>query len=188
MAVPEAPPAQPRPRCLSAANVLSASRVPLALAMVAAWLHGQPGVAFACFALAVATDLVDGPLARRRGETSAIGGFLDHATDALLVALGLGALASQAAVPALLPWLVLGSFTQYALDSRVLAGQPLRASALGRWNGIAYYALLGTALGRAALGAEWLPAAWILVAGWLLCATTCVSMADRAWAFLRLRG
>jgi phosphatidylglycerophosphate synthase len=39
----------------------------------------------------VATDWLDGRIARRFGETSALGGFLDHVTDAAFVSLGLAA-------------------------------------------------------------------------------------------------
>ena len=46
--------------------------------------------------------------------------------------------------PLVLPGLVAAAFVQYTLDSRALAGQRLRASALGRWNGIAYFVLLAT--------------------------------------------
>ncbi len=157
----------------------------MAPALVASIVHGAHLTAFAIFWLAVATDLLDGRVARRFGESSPLGGFLDHATDALFVASGLGAVAALGETPALLPPLVVIAFTQYALDSRVRAGRPLRASSLGRWNGIAYFVLLGVPVVRDALGLGWPPAEWVRAMGWALCASTVLSMGERAVAFVR---
>ncbi len=180
------PPAEPlRPRLATRANALTTLR--LALAPLVVWAIGAEahGAALAGFALAVATDLADGPVARRYGEASALGGFLDHGTDALFVASGLGALAYAGAVPAPLPPLLLAAFAQYALDSRALAGRPLRASALGRWNGVAYFVLLGIPVVRDGLALGWPPAALVRALGWALVATTCASMLDRLLALRR---
>jgi cardiolipin synthase (CMP-forming) len=142
-------------------------------------------LALACFALAVATDLADGRVARRFGEASALGGFLDHATDATFVATGIASLAYVGIAPAPLAPLVLAAFAQYALDSRALAGRPLRASALGRWNGIAYFVLLGIPVVRDGLTIGWPADALVRVLGWALVATTCASMTDRLLAHRR---
>jgi phosphatidylglycerophosphate synthase len=177
-----------RPRLATRANALTGARLALAPVLVWAVCAGAPALAFACFALAVGTDLADGRVARRFGEASALGGFLDHATDALFVASGLGALASLGLVPLPLPALVLAAFAQYALDSRALAGRPLRASALGRWNGIAYFVLLGVPVVRDGLTLAWPADALVRALGWTLVATSCASMLDRAAALLRARG
>jgi phosphatidylglycerophosphate synthase len=155
--------------------------VPACGLAIATGLHW---IAFACFWLAVTTDLVDGPVARRRGEVSAFGGFFDHATDAAFVATGLAALAYRGIVTPLLAPLVLLAFAQYALDSRVLAGRRLRTSKLGRWNGIAYYVLLGTPLTRNALGLDWPGYGFEALFAWVLVATTLFSMIDRAGALV----
>jgi cardiolipin synthase len=172
----------PSLRFATRANALTLLR--LALAPWLAWsvCNAVAEAALACFALAVATDLADGRVARRFGEASPLGGFLDHATDALFVATGLGALALAGAVPAPLPVLVLAAFLQYALDSRALAGRPLRASALGRWNGIAYFVLLGIPVVRDGLALGWPDAALVRSFGWALVASTVASMADRLLA------
>jgi len=169
------------------ANALTLAR--LALAPLLAWAICAPAATLAliCFALAVASDLADGRVARRFGEASPLGGFLDHAIDATFVASGLAALALLGLVPALLPALVLAAFAQYALDSRALAGRPLRASALGRWNGIAYFVLLGIPVVRDGLALGWPADALVRALGWALVATTCASMADRGIALLRAR-
>ncbi|HEU4430996.1 MAG TPA: CDP-alcohol phosphatidyltransferase family protein [Myxococcota bacterium] len=169
------------------ANALTLAR--LALAPLLAWAictHAAQ-LALACFALAVASDLADGRVARRFGEASPLGGFLDHATDATFVAAGLAALALLGLVPAPLPLLVLAAFTQYALDSRALAGRTLRASALGRWNGIAYFVLLGIPVVRDGLALGWPANGLVRALGWTLVASSCASMADRGLALWRAR-
>lgn len=167
------------------ANALTALRLLAAPLCAAAIATGADAAAGLLFALAVVTDYVDGPLARRRGEASAFGGLLDHATDATFVSLCLAALAYRGAAPALLPLLIPLAFVQYMLDSRALAGAPLRASFLGRWNGIAYFVALGIPVVRDALSIGWPPDAWVLAFGWVLVASTLASMSDRALALLR---
>lgn len=169
------------------ANALTLVRLVAAPLAALAILRPAPGVALALFALGAATDLLDGPLARRRGEASALGGVLDHATDATFVTLGLAACAARGIVPALLPLLVAAAFLQYTLDSRVVRGLPLRASALGRWNGIAYFVLLGVPVVRDGLGIGWPPDGLVWALGVGLVATTVLSMAFRARAWWRGR-
>jgi phosphatidylglycerophosphate synthase len=130
----------------------------------------------------VATDFADGRVARLRGEASRLGGFLDHAVDATFVVLGLAALAHAGVVPALLPPAIATAFVQYAIDSRVVSGGRLRASALGRWNGILYYVLLGVPVVRDGLGLGFPGDSVVRVLGWLLVLATLASIADRAWA------
>lgn len=174
-------------RLVTRANALTAARLVLAPGLAWAVCNGAPREAFGCFALAVATDLADGRVARRFGEASPLGGFLDHATDALFVATGLAAFALAGVVPAPLPALVLAAFVQYALDSRALAGRALRASALGRWNGIAYFVLLGIPVVRDGLALAWPADVFVRSLGWALVATTLASMVDRLLALRALR-
>jgi cardiolipin synthase len=173
-------------RLATRANALTALRLAAAPLLVWAICAGAEVVALACFALAVVTDLTDGRVARRFGEASPLGGFLDHATDALFVASGIGALAAQGVAPLPLAPLVLAAFAQYALDSRALAGRPLRASARGRWNGVAYFVLLGIPVVRDGLGIGWPADALVRMLGWALVASTVASMADRLLALRRV--
>jgi phosphatidylglycerophosphate synthase len=161
---------------LTRANALTLLRLLLAPLVAGAILRGQPQAAALAFALAVASDLADGPLARRLGEASPLGSLLDHAADATLVAAGHAALAARGAVTPLLPALIALAFAQYALDGR--AAGP-RASALGRWNGIGYYAALGVPLARDALGLAWPGAGLVGALAWLLVASTLLSAIDR---------
>ena len=164
------------------ANALTALRLLAAPALAWAVFDGAAGLAFALFTLAVATDLADGPVARRYGEATAFGGVLDHATDATFVSIGTAALACMGEVNGWLAPAIALAFLQYAVDSRVVRGRALRASALGRWNGIGYFVLVGIPVVRDGLGLAWPPQAWVAAFAWLLLATTVLSMLDRALA------
>jgi phosphatidylglycerophosphate synthase len=169
------------------ANALTAARVLLALPFALLMSRGgaRPAV-FAALALAaaIATDVLDGPIARRRGTATAAGRTFDHAADCFFVTSGLAAGAARGAFPWILPLLVAAAFVQYVVDSywghREAA---LRASALGRWNGVLYFGPLGgDVLVRAGL-AGLQPAVTALV--WILVGTTALSMGERLWALRR---
>lgn len=176
------------PRSLvTLANGVTLARLavtPLLAADLRAGFHASCGL---LFLFAVATDLVDGRLARRCGAASRLGGLFDHGTDAIFVTVGLGALASLGRLTPWLPALVMASFLQYVIDSNAHRGRVLRASALGRTNGIAYYGLLGAVLLRDALAAGSPSDAVIRLLAWALVATTLLSMADRAASAIRSR-
>jgi cardiolipin synthase len=159
------------------ANALTLLRLLAAPALVAAVLGHSPHLAAMLFALAVATDLADGWVARRYGEASPLGGLADHMVDALFVTAGCAAWAVRGELPALLPCAIALAFTQYALDSR--PSPRLRASSLGRWNGIAYFVAVGVPTVRDAAGLGWPPPGLVRAIGWLLLASTVVSMLDR---------
>lgn len=162
------------------ANALTAVRlltiVPLFDAIIGAdWL-----LAAGLFALAALTDYFDGPLARRLGETSAVGGFIDHASDALFVTSAGTALACAGYINGVLPFLIPIAFLQYTIDSQVFRGRALRPNPLGRWNGITYYVLPGIVIGAHALHLELLLMPVASALAWLLVASTLVSMGMRA--------
>lgn len=161
------------------ANALTLLRLLLAPALAAAILAGDGVAGAVVFAAAVATDLADGWVARRYGEVSPLGGLADHAVDATFVTTGTAALACRGVLPAALPPLIAAAFVQYALDSRRLSSEGLRASSLGRWNGIAYYAIVALPVVRDALGLAAPGPAWVWGLGWALVASTAASMLDR---------
>ncbi len=71
------------------ANYLTAARIALIAPFAAMFFISAPSAmlaAFAIFAIAAATDFLDGRIARARGETSALGAALDPLADKLLVA------------------------------------------------------------------------------------------------------
>ena len=170
---------------LTLANATSALRLVLVPASVYAVFAGHWMLAAAIFVAAVASDFLDGFIARWRGTVSALGGVLDHAADAIYVAVTLWAIAYTEAqvridvVPGILPLFIALAFLQYLLDSRALAGRPLRASWLGRTNGIAYFVLVGTVVFRNALELHWLPDEAIYWAGLVILLSTWVSMLAR---------
>lgn len=172
---------------LTLPNLLSGSRLLLAAPSFACIYFGEWVLSAVIILLAVASDMLDGRIARRRNQVSTIGGLLDHGADAIFVTITLSGLAAINVVPALLPILVITAFTQYVLDSDSLQGQPLRASKIGRYNGVAYFVLAGFPSMQHALGLYLLPDYVFYWTGWLLIATSIVSMADRLMALYRSR-
>jgi phosphatidylglycerophosphate synthase len=169
---------------LTRANGLSLLRLLVAPALAVAVADGAAVAAAALFWLAVATDVADGRVARRMGEVTPYGRHLDHAADATFVTAGTAALAWTGALPVALPPLIAVAFLQYAFDSRSLAFRGLRPSRLGHWNGVAYYVIVAVPVMRDALGLAWPGAALVQAFGWLLVASTLVSMTDRLRAAL----
>ena len=163
----------------SRANALTLLRVLLAPALAFAILENEAVIATVIFWTAVATDAADGRVARRRGELSEHGRLFDHSADALFVSSGAAALAWVGALPYLLAPSIALAFAQYVVDSRVVGEREPRASRLGHWNGIAYYVAVATPIIRDALGFSWPASALVMALGWLLVASTVVSMASR---------
>ena len=163
------------------ANALTAVR--LLLVFPFAFFMGKGDRDSAIFALvvwvvALITDFLDGPIARRRGTVTAFGGTFDHTTDFLFVTSGLYAGASRGVFPWILPLLITAAFAQYVIDSYwVHRYAQLRGSKLGRYNGILYFVpSVMDILIR--MGLRFLqPFLSILV--WLLVLTTLVSMGQR---------
>ena len=163
------------------ANALTAVR--LLLVTPFAFFMAKSGVHFAIFALvvwvvALITDFLDGPLARRRGTVTALSGTFDHTTDFLFVTSGLFAGAFRGAFPWILPILIVAAFSQYVIDSYWIHRQAkLRGSKLGRYNGVLYFVPPCMEI-LIRLGIRWLqPLLTILV--WMLVLSTLVSMGQR---------
>ena len=167
------------------ANGLTLVRLLLVPALVVAIARQRSVPALIIFVTAIISDLADGRIARLRGEATPFGGFFDHLTDALFVAAGLFVLSRQAVVPVALPVLLLLAFAQYTFDSRALTGRPLRTSRIGRWNGVAYFVVLGTPVVREGLGLGFPSDSWVYWLGVALVGTTLLSMADRLIALVR---
>src|SRR5260370_42640077 len=91
------------------ANALTAARVLLALPFAFLMAGGgarHAALAALVLAAAIATDLLDGPVARRRGAATASGGAFDHAADCFFVTSGLRAGAGRRGRPPIPPILV----------------------------------------------------------------------------------
>jgi CDP-diacylglycerol--glycerol-3-phosphate 3-phosphatidyltransferase len=81
-------------------------------------------VAAAIFGFAALTDLLDGLLARRLGQTSALGAFLDPVADKLMVAVALVLLVENDPTP----WL--------AVPACIIIGREITISALREWMAV----------------------------------------------------
>jgi cardiolipin synthase (CMP-forming) len=166
------------------AHALTAVRLAL-LAPFAFWMYSGTQqaalLAGAALAVAVASDLLDGSVARRLGTQSGFGRAFDHGADCAFVTVGLAAAAARGSLPWLLPALVVLAFTQYVIDSYWLhRKRELRMSALGRWNGVLYFVpLFADVALRLGVGVSPLVLSAI---AWLLIASTLTSMADRVLA------
>lgn len=171
------------------ANALTAVRLLLALPFavcMAAPDARHAGWAALILAAAIVSDLADGALARRLGTASAAGRLLDHTADVLFVTSGLVGGAVRGAFPWILPVLVVAAFAQYAIDSYVVdrAGA-LRPSRLGRYNGILYFVPLGGDVAVRLGGGALRPL--LAALGWLLVASTLLSMGERLLAAVTAR-
>jgi cardiolipin synthase len=71
---------------LTAANQLTLCRLLLVPVFALCMLYNHPGWALATFAVAGATDALDGLIARRTGQQTTLGAWLDPMADKLLVA------------------------------------------------------------------------------------------------------
>ena len=163
------------------ANALTALR--LLLVVPFAFFMAKADVRFAVFALivwavALITDFLDGPVARRRGTVTAWSGTFDHTTDFLFVTSGLFAGAVRGVFPWILPILIVAAFSQYVIDSYWIHRQAkLRGSKLGRYNGMLYFVPPCMEI-LIRLGVRWLqPLLTVLV--WMLVLSTLVSMGQR---------
>lgn len=170
------------------ANALTALR--LLLVAPFAFFMAKGDTRSAMFALvvwvvALTTDFLDGPIARRRGTVTPLSGTFDHTTDFLFVTSGIFAGASRGAFPWILPILIVAAFAQYVIDSYWIHRQAkLRGSKLGRYNGMLYFAppCMDTLI---RLGVRFLqPLLTILI--WALVLSTVVSMCQRFLMFRRL--
>lgn len=169
------------------ANALTAVRLALALPLAAAFARPEllgPAVVAFLLVLAIASDYADGPVARKTGTASARGMLFDHTTDCFFVTVGLAGAAAAGSITPILPVLIPFAFGQYVVDSYVWFRQRrLRASFLGRWNGILYFVpLVLIAASRLPFPAGFsslLKLATSLL-GYLLAASTIASMIDRA--------
>jgi CDP-diacylglycerol---glycerol-3-phosphate 3-phosphatidyltransferase len=142
-------------------------------------------LALAIWVVALVTDFLDGPIARRKGTVTALSGTFDHASDFLFVVSGIFAGASRGAFPWILPICITAAFAQYIIDSYWIHRQAkLRGSKLGRYNGMLYFVppCLDSLI---RLGARFLqPLLTILV--WALVVSTLISMGHRFLMFRRL--
>ena len=108
------------------------------------------------FALAAASDFLDGRLARRGRGPTRHGAVLDSLADIAFVLAGTVSGATLALVPSAVPLAIGVAFAAYAAAS--LRGRRVARSAAGHAAGVLNYALVGLLAGRAAVpGGAWPP-------------------------------
>ena len=151
----------------------------------------DPGPLFLLLCVAIATDYLDGQVARKTGMASAKGQLFDHATDFLFVTAALAGAAMAGLLTPILPVVIIVAFGQYVLDSYFLYRQKqLRMSAIGRWNGILYFVPI-VVLAVSRLGPFRDVAAFLTLTagaiGYALVASTVMSIIDRGVAPIRGR-
>jgi len=175
------------------ANLLTGLRLILAVPAALAFARSElmsPVLLLAIVVIAIASDLLDGVVARATNTASPRGRLFDHATDFLFVTSGLTGAAFAGQVSAVLPLLVVVAFSQYVLDSYFFhRDKQLRMSSLGRWNGTFYFVplvLIAVSRLNAATGVAEVLSTLIKSLTFFLILSTVASIIDRAIAPRRL--
>ena len=161
------------------ANCISSLRLLMAPALV--YLLWQELFLWSLLLLlgALISDVADGAVARKLNQVTDIGGLLDHGSDALLVLSGLTVFAAFGVITWSLPILVVIAFAQYVWDSGSLRRAPLRASSIGKLNGMMYFAFVILLIAREAFFLPIPNAGATNYLAWGLVLSTLVSITDR---------
>ena len=174
------------------ANLLTAARLLMVVPVGVAFARPDvmaPGVLAVLLGGAIATDYLDGRIARMTNSASPTGQLFDHATDFLFVTSGLAGAAVRGSVTPVLPALIVVAFGQYVLDSYLMyRRKDLRMSAIGRANGVLYFVplvLISVARLAPARGVAPILTLTAAILAYALVVTTVVSIVDRGLAPLR---
>ena len=176
----------PSSRVVTLPNLISAIRILLIPLFVALIVDPDTTTAgLILFGVVVATDWVDGLIARRTGQVSELGKVLDPVADRLAIAAGLIALAIRGAFPWWAAALILvRDVAVFAVGVAVVWRGDVRVEV--RWIGkIATFSLM-TAIPFVSWGALGLPLAEAgTVIGWAAFAVGIVEYYVAAFAYLR---
>jgi phosphatidylglycerophosphate synthase len=151
-------------------------------------MRGHQGrIAFAAIAvIAAASDFIDGRIARRLGSTSGSGRWLDGIADVTFVMAAIYCEAAAGAIPFYIPILIAISFSQYVIDSVVIArgmAGPIK-SRLGHWGGIINYAIV---IALAFAPPPSTPGVIVRDLAPLIAMFYIAAISERAWLFYRSR-
>ncbi len=183
------------PRIGSPANLLGIARMAATPVVIALMLPGTAGLgmaAFVVFVLAALTDYFDGLVARRRGEVSALGVFMDLTADKVLVG---GVLVAMVEVGLLPTWivatiivreLVIGGVRQMAAaENIVIAARPLgKAKTATTLAGMALLLLAYDATTGGPMAATGLGPTIELVGWWTMVVATILTLVS-GWDYLK---
>lgn len=174
---------------MSRANWITATRLivlgPFIACVGAA--TSQPGwgwLAGLLFALAAASDMIDGRIARRDGTASVAGRFLDHFADIAFILGSLTTYVSIGALPWWVPASIAASFTFYVVDSlrRNRRAPALIVSRIGHAGGVANYVLIGVLVFNESAALRLLPS-WLLTLLFALVPTySLAAILGRLWS------
>jgi phosphatidylglycerophosphate synthase len=144
-----------------AADALGVVRLAAAAAFPGALSQSRPWLPIGLFAVAAASDFLDGPVARRRRPTRH-GAVLDNLADIAFVLAATVTAAHLGLVPRAVPAAIAAAFATYALASLARGGRggvvQLAHSTVGHAAGVLNYALAGLIAGAVAWpGAAWAP-------------------------------
>jgi phosphatidylglycerophosphate synthase len=118
----------------------------------------------------VATDILDGWLARRLQQTSPVGRALDHSCDVLFIVAALSTFALRGIVPWWLPAAIAWAFVWYAVNTwgrpSVQPQPPRLQHRLGHIGGVLYYVTVGIVTCHVDTAGQWLPPS--VLWGWFL--------------------
>jgi cardiolipin synthase (CMP-forming) len=157
-------------------NFLTLLRIGLAPIFLALYVSGDTSRALWTFAVAAATDLLDGLAARLLDQKSRLGAFLDPVADKVLEACGLLALAGRGQIPWWLPILVLSRDGAQFLGAAWLRGArrriPIAPTRIGKYATFCLAATVLTALAGEFAGSPGRVAPFVAALG--LLATECV--------------
>ena len=172
-------------RVLTVPNGISAARIALIPLFVALILdHDTTTVGLVLFAIVVATDWVDGTIARRTGQVSDVGKILDPVADRLAIAAGLIALVIRGIFPLWAAAAILARDVAVLLVGAVaLVRRDVRVEV--RWIGkLATFSLMA-AIPMVSWGSLGLPlAAAATVGGWAAYAVGIAEYYVAAFAYL----
>ncbi len=160
--------------------------VPLVVVLLLTKSHNMDGWAVGVFLAAAATDLLDGHLARRRGQITTLGILLDPVADKLLTSAAFISLVERGYVPAWVAVIIVGR--EFAVSGlRAIAsaeGYVLGASELGKTKMVLEVAAITTIVVERHVAAMtgWHLGVLLL---WLVMLFALVSAGQYFWMFWR---
>jgi CDP-diacylglycerol--glycerol-3-phosphate 3-phosphatidyltransferase len=186
---------RPPARISSPANLLGIARIAATPVVIALMLIATPGlgiVAFVIFGIAAWTDFLDGWVARRRGEVSPLGVFMDLTADKVLVG---GVLVAMVEVGLLPTWMVAtilvrelviaGARQMAAAENVVIAARPLgKAKTLTTLAGMALLLLAFDATTGGPMAGTGLGPTIEAIGRWTMVVATALTVVS-GWDYLR---
>jgi CDP-diacylglycerol--glycerol-3-phosphate 3-phosphatidyltransferase len=175
-----------RPNLPNAISLFRVAMVPVFMVFLLADVPGRYAVALGVFVVAAASDWLDGYIARRRGQTSVLGAFLDPLADKLLVTAALVSLVQLAELSAWAAMVVIARELAVTGLRMVAAARNVVISASG-WGKIKTASQMAVIV--ALIVERWLAAEWMLwgyaVRGYLVIAMLVVTMVSGIMYFVR---